>query len=1177
MTQFYTDFAQHTLGSQPSEWVDVYHGASWDVTSNASMPGGVDLRLTSTAPQNLYGARWTQPGSSPADAEIAGLLQCPDSTFEHWLMLRGATATKSGYIAGFDEFGRLQIRRWSSGSEVTLATDSGTTVAAGEIWWVRFEATGTTVRVRAWEDGTAEPGTWNRSVTDSTHSSGWVGLATTAGSSGNMRAGAVGVGTSGDPAPLTHLPQTVSPNGFTGSPSFGSVTLSPGTASLSPASLGNSPSFGSVTPTAQGAAPLGPAGFGNTPSFGAVTLDPQPVALSPAALSNVPSFGSAALRHFLAPGSLSNAPSFGTVTLDPQPVSLSPDGLGNGPSFGAVALATGPADLTPGSLVNQPAFGLVSLSTTARAKLLELLATNSGRKIWLVDLTLDGTTHRWSSHGFTARPDDPAVPNVFWDPRILAGFHVKQSRIQGNLLRGRSVPDAGTLALTNLDRGLSELGLEDAPGGEFVLRLGSDGWLTTELGTIFTGIVERVRPGERGQRYLVDFADPSRQLETRLQEDRYRGFGQAIELDGSTGYVQFPYDDSFLPSDAITVEIYLQIHTARSQIFASQGNWSLGQNVSNEIEFTLVDDQGTLTTVTSTTTYPDGWEGRLSGRWDGSELTIFVDGIQDGKAAAFAGSPRQETDDLFIGSGTAPSNFAHVWWTDFRLWTDSRTDDELADLALLPIPVDPSAGDTLSLDESEDLALYAATNESVGTNTWDDFNGWEGTLVGGATWTSTLTGFPELADKPKPTTWGFVWHRHAVLVDPIDLIYQVHHRKIRDILGVFEGGKKLAPERTETAINGLNFRAARQRIEWVPLSLIPLPGTIGPFAAFGPGQSMDVIGTGQDGTYTLTAVHPFGHWVEVAEVITEALYFPGGGATVETTSGTHDYTVDLETGTFQLLASPSHIVTARVRGDNVPDHPTTIVELFRRLLTGPGGLPVDDLGSSLDQGGALDTEYYWEHGYATDTEDVDIAVVLDRLAGSIGATWGYDMQTGKIELEVFKAPDLEDGTVLELTRDVELLDIRRLRDIEPVEEVVVSYRPNFAQLTWDDLVGEVQQDTSPTGQAHRQMLLSPSLSSGGKHTSPTPAFGVSEDREHILSYSILGIGPRKVAGEQLALHGVRREVFATRTKLQPLRDSYRNLVVEVTDPSWQTTANGKPFKVVSIEVERNNVTMEVWG
>lgn len=57
----------------------------------------------------------------------------------------------------------------------TLASTSVTYTTAN-FYWLRFNLVSTTLRLRFWQDGTSEPGTWTVTVTDSALSSGGYGL-----------------------------------------------------------------------------------------------------------------------------------------------------------------------------------------------------------------------------------------------------------------------------------------------------------------------------------------------------------------------------------------------------------------------------------------------------------------------------------------------------------------------------------------------------------------------------------------------------------------------------------------------------------------------------------------------------------------------------------------------------------------------------------------------------------------------------------------------------------------------------------------------------------------------------------------------------------------------------------------------------------------------------------------
>lgn len=73
---------------------------------------------------------------------------------------------------------QLVLEKVVGGSTTTLgsATTVGTGFAANQWWRLRVQRTGTTIRCRAWLDGSSEPGTWTFSVTDTQFPTGRIGL-----------------------------------------------------------------------------------------------------------------------------------------------------------------------------------------------------------------------------------------------------------------------------------------------------------------------------------------------------------------------------------------------------------------------------------------------------------------------------------------------------------------------------------------------------------------------------------------------------------------------------------------------------------------------------------------------------------------------------------------------------------------------------------------------------------------------------------------------------------------------------------------------------------------------------------------------------------------------------------------------------------------------------------------
>lgn len=73
---------------------------------------------------------------------------------------------------------QLALEKEVAGTTTTLgtATQVGTGFTAGQWWRIRAQRTGTTIRCRAWLDGTTEPSTWLHSVAETANPAGRVGF-----------------------------------------------------------------------------------------------------------------------------------------------------------------------------------------------------------------------------------------------------------------------------------------------------------------------------------------------------------------------------------------------------------------------------------------------------------------------------------------------------------------------------------------------------------------------------------------------------------------------------------------------------------------------------------------------------------------------------------------------------------------------------------------------------------------------------------------------------------------------------------------------------------------------------------------------------------------------------------------------------------------------------------------
>ncbi len=164
-----------------------------------------------------YALSWDDVGTVSGDVEILVMMQFAhtadvDNAIRCFVHGSGSSASESAYGAdGLLSSNRANLTKYVSGTATGLA--SPVLTMDRNIWyWMRLQRTGTTIRNRVWADGGAEPGTWNGSVTDSSLSSGWVGVGLTIAAAGVTWVAKVGVGTGGDPAPDAPFTQTIGMN-----------------------------------------------------------------------------------------------------------------------------------------------------------------------------------------------------------------------------------------------------------------------------------------------------------------------------------------------------------------------------------------------------------------------------------------------------------------------------------------------------------------------------------------------------------------------------------------------------------------------------------------------------------------------------------------------------------------------------------------------------------------------------------------------------------------------------------------------------------------------------------------------------------------------------------------------------------------------------------------------------
>ena len=188
-TMFTTDFGEYATGAQPTGWTQRWDPTTYfAVADEPSATGGKVLQWSATGQsrnrwalafdgfgdtqdQRVYTefrVRSLGGGTSTYDMGAAAVRVSGTASDERGYALFFVTVPGTGAEA-------VVLSTWSSGAYVQFG--SFTTDWELDTWYsVRLEAVGTTIRARVWPRGTAEPGTWTLSATDTRYASGRPGV-----------------------------------------------------------------------------------------------------------------------------------------------------------------------------------------------------------------------------------------------------------------------------------------------------------------------------------------------------------------------------------------------------------------------------------------------------------------------------------------------------------------------------------------------------------------------------------------------------------------------------------------------------------------------------------------------------------------------------------------------------------------------------------------------------------------------------------------------------------------------------------------------------------------------------------------------------------------------------------------------------------------------------------------
>lgn len=183
--QYGADAFSRTI-SVGSGWGTADAGGGWTVFNSVTTPNTANFGVNGSAGSMALNV---------AGAERSGLLSAAHTDaevlvrFQHVATPVGANVVYRGVLRGSDNanayWGAVNVDTSNVGvvnMNVVAGGTQGPALAASDVsvgtltvgswYWIRFQAVGSTLRVKFWADGSAEPSTWTNTATDTTYSSG---------------------------------------------------------------------------------------------------------------------------------------------------------------------------------------------------------------------------------------------------------------------------------------------------------------------------------------------------------------------------------------------------------------------------------------------------------------------------------------------------------------------------------------------------------------------------------------------------------------------------------------------------------------------------------------------------------------------------------------------------------------------------------------------------------------------------------------------------------------------------------------------------------------------------------------------------------------------------------------------------------------------------------------------
>ena len=290
----------------------------------------------------------------------------------------------------------------------------------------------------------------------------------------------------------------------------------------------------------------------------------------------------------------------------------------------------------------------------------------------------------------------------------------------------------------------------------------------------------------------------------------------------------------------------------------------------------------------------------------------------------------------------------------------------------------------------------------------------------------------------------------------------------------------------------------------------------------------------------------------------DAVYDQGVALTVTT-----DYTTDLANGRFTLVAAPTGLVTADIKGaEPSGSYINKAGDIISEVVQTYGGIASGNVDSASIT--ALNTANSNPVGIYLESTTTTLSV-LDALANTVGAFFGFDrdgtFEVGRIELASGTADAEFDST--------SIITLQRLASSVPNHRVRVTYSKNYTVMNETDLGASVTA-------ANRDFMVREALVEKAETAAVLTAYPNSQEL-FVDSQFALSAGASAEATRLNTLYGTQRDFYRVKVKTQPYTLKL-NDVVKITFNRYNLTS-GKLFRVISLieDAAVNEVELELWG